>query len=147
MGKYYFTKEQIDILKTNKYVKNISEKAITYTEDFKIEFSKRYNSGELAVDILLDMGLDPKILGEKRIYSLCARLKRDSNREDRFRDTRVINSGRSLKRNLSKNEIIEKLKIELEIAQAKIEFLSDLRKLESEVMEEKSNSKKKKSSK
>ena len=35
MGKNYFTAEQIEKLKDNPYVKNISEKSITYTEEFR----------------------------------------------------------------------------------------------------------------
>ena len=34
MGKYYFTKEQLEIFKASPYVKNASEKAITYTDEF-----------------------------------------------------------------------------------------------------------------
>lgn len=35
MGKNYFTPEQVEQLRKNKYVKHVSEKAITYTEEFK----------------------------------------------------------------------------------------------------------------
>ena len=35
MGKNYFTPEQVEQLRKNKYVKHVSEKAITYTENLK----------------------------------------------------------------------------------------------------------------
>ena len=42
-GKKYFTSEQIEQLVRNKYVKNVSEKAITYTEEFKEIFPLEYS--------------------------------------------------------------------------------------------------------
>ncbi len=35
MSKKTFTKEEIDKLKKNKYLKKVSEKGITYTDEFK----------------------------------------------------------------------------------------------------------------
>lgn len=44
MGKNYLTKDQIEKLRLNPYVKQVSEKAITYTEEFREEFYVRYQS-------------------------------------------------------------------------------------------------------
>lgn len=38
MSTKLFTKEEVKILSENKYVKNVSDKAITYTDEFKILF-------------------------------------------------------------------------------------------------------------
>ena len=35
MGINYFTKEQIELLSNNKYVIKVSEKSITYSDEFK----------------------------------------------------------------------------------------------------------------
>ena len=35
MGVNYFTDEQVELLKKNKYVKHVSNKSITYTLEFK----------------------------------------------------------------------------------------------------------------
>ena len=42
MGKYYFTNEQVELLKKNKYVKHVSNKSITYTLEFKKLFISEY---------------------------------------------------------------------------------------------------------
>ena len=42
MGINHFTKEQTEKLRSNPYVKHVSEKAITYTEEFREEFYIRY---------------------------------------------------------------------------------------------------------
>lgn len=46
MSKKLFTKEEIDILSKNKYVKNVSSKGITYSDEFKRLFIAENQSGK-----------------------------------------------------------------------------------------------------
>lgn len=147
MGKNYFTPEQVEQLRKNKYVKHVSEKAITYTEEFKEVFMLEYNSGKLPSQILSEMGFDYKVLGEIRVNNITQRVKKQSIRPEGFKDTRSTESGRPLERELSPEEQMERLKQENEILKAKVEFLSLLRKAERKAAWEESKSKKKKSSK
>ena len=147
MGKNYFTPEQVEQLRQNKYVKTVSEKAITYTEEFKEVFLLEYNTGKLPSQILAEMGFDYKVLGERRVSSITHAVKKQSVRPEGFKDTRTDNSGRPLIRDLTAEEIIAKQKVEIELLKAKVEFLSDLKRLEREAMWKSSKSKKKKSSK
>lgn len=78
MGKNYFTAEQIEKLRDNPYVKNISEKSITYTEEFREQFYIRYQSDPYPSKILLEMGLDPAILGPSRVHNITKRVKKSS---------------------------------------------------------------------
>ena len=55
MGKNYFTSKQVEQLKKNKYVKHVSEKLITYTEEFKEVFIDEYNLGKIPSQILIEM--------------------------------------------------------------------------------------------
>ena len=68
LSKIIFTPEQIDLLSRNKYVKSVSEKAITYTNEFKIQFIADTNNGKTATQIFSEAGLDPQILGKERIH-------------------------------------------------------------------------------
>lgn len=147
MGKNYFTPEQVEQLRQNKYVKKVSEKSITYTEEFKEVFLLEYNSGNLPSQILMEMGFDYKILGQKRIDNIVQRIKKESIRPEGFKDTRIDNPnvGRPSTRDLTADEIIAKQKAEIELLKAKVEFLSDLKRLEREAMWAASKSKKKKS--
>ena len=149
MGKKYFTQEQVEQLRQNKYVKNVSEKAITYTEEFKEVFLLEYNEGKLPSQILDEMGFDYKALGQRRIDNIVQRIKYQSLRPDGFKDTRADNPnmGRPSTKDLTPEEIIAKQKAEIELLKAKVEFLSDLKRLEREVIWKASKSKKKKSSK
>ena len=147
MGKNYFTPEQVEQLKKNKYVKHVSEKAITYTEEFKEVFMLEYNSGKLPSQILTEMGFDCSVLGRNRIENISNRTRKQSIRPEGFKDTRSTESGRPLERELSPEEQMERLKQENEILKAKVEFLSLLRRAERETTWKESKSKKKKSSK
>ena len=146
MGKNYFTPEQVEELRKNKYVKHVSEKAITYTEEFKEKFILEYNSGKLPFQIITEMGFSYKVLGEKRVSNIANRLKKQSVRPEGFKDTRADYSGRPRTRDLTQEELIERQKQEIELLKAKVEYLSLLRRAEREASW-KAKSKKKKSSK
>lgn len=147
MSKNYFTPEQVEQLKKNKYVKHVSEKAITYTEEFKEVFMLEYNSGKLPSQVLTEMGFDYKLLGRNRIDGIVQKTKKQSVRPEGFKDTRTTQSGRPRTKALTSEEQMEKLKLENEILKAKVEFLSLLRRAEREAAWKESKSKKKKSSK
>ena len=149
MGKNYFTPEQVEQLKKNKYVKHVSEKAITYTEEFKEVFMMEYNSGKLPSQILTEMGFNYKVLGKRRIDNIVHTTKKQALRPEGFKDTRAnnVNMGRPRTRDLTQEELIERQKQEIELLKAKVEFLSLLRRAEREAAWKESKSKKKKSSK
>jgi len=75
MGKHYFSEEQQQKLRNNPLIKKISEKAITYTQEFKERFSEEYKSGKLPSEILRGMGIDPRILGKSRVSNISSRVK------------------------------------------------------------------------
>ncbi len=149
MGKNYFTLEQVEQLRKNKYVKHVSEKAITYTEEFKEIFILEYKSGKSPSQILTEMGFNCKVLGKARIDNISRRTRKQSIRPEGFKDTRVDNlhMGRPRTRELTPKEQMERLKLENEILKAKVEFLSLLRRAEREAAWKESKSKKKKYSK
>lgn len=147
MGKNYFTPEQVEQLRKNKYVKHVSEKAITYTKEFKEAFMLEYKTGKSPSLILSEMGFNTRVLGKKRLDGIVATVKRQSNRPEGFKDTRSTESGRPRTKDLTQEELIERQKQEIEILKAKVEFLSLLRRAEREAAWKESKSKKKKSSK
>ena len=147
MGKNYFTPEQVEQLRKNKYVKHVSEKAITYTEEFKEVFMIEYNSGKIPSQILTEMGFDIKVLGPSRVRRISERTKKQSLRPEGFKDTRADSSGKPRTKDLTQEELIERQKQEIEILKAKVEFLSLLRRAEREAAWKESKLKKKKSSK
>lgn len=126
MGKNYFTAEQIEKLRDNPYVKNISEKSITYTEEFREQFYIRYQSDPYPSKILLEMGLDPAILGPSRVHNITKRVKNQASRSAGFKDTREDSSGRPLHKERTQDEEIAYLKHLVEYQNQQIKALKKI---------------------
>ena len=99
MSKSELTKKEISALKKNKYVVNVSETRITYSEEFKARFIREYLDGRKPTEIFRDAGFDVSMLGSKRIERSSARWRemylpdavqktKDTNRE-KSREKRV----------------------------------------------------------
>ncbi|WP_341472433.1 HTH domain-containing protein, partial [Clostridium rectalis] len=69
MSNKLFTKEEINILSKNKYVKKVTSKGITYTDEFKKNFITENKTGKLPRQIFEECCFDIEILGIKRVSS------------------------------------------------------------------------------
>ena len=69
MGVNYFTDEQVEYLRKNKYVKHVSNKGITYTLEFKELFIDQYGKKRV-YQIFEEAGLPKSILGKKELIKL-----------------------------------------------------------------------------
>ena len=128
MSKVLFNKSEVEKLKKNIYVKNVSSKSITYTDDFKLHFIAEYQKGIPTVEIFNSAGLDISLLGERRIHNASGRWRKsyDKNGVMGLRDTRKINSGRPLERELTKEDIIKRQQAEIEYLKAELELVKKL---------------------
>lgn len=126
MSKVIFNEEQIKALKNNPYVKNVSEKGITYTNEFKEEFMKLYLKNFLPRQIFAKLGFDTSALGERRISNTAQRLKQKYKEGKGLEDARKGGSGRPRTRKLSKDEEIEKLKHKIKYQEQQIEYLKKI---------------------
>jgi putative transposase len=135
MSKKIFTSKEIENLSTNKYVKKISNKAITYTNEFKIHFISEYNNGKSPRLIFKEAGFDINIIGLKRIECASDRWKKayTENGVLGLDDTRHNNSGRPRERELTKDDIIAKQNAEIEYLKAEVELLKKLELQERQV--------------
>ena len=73
MGRGKLTKEEVEILRKNPYVKDVNENRVMYTEEFKLRFINEYFSGKTPTAIFVEAGFDVRILGSKRIERASAR--------------------------------------------------------------------------
>lgn len=110
MSKIIFTKEEIEELRKNKYVKNVSEKSITYSDEFKHHFIDERNNGKGPTRIFIESGFNPYVIGSKRIDCFNARMIDKKRNNKSIEDKRKINSGRRKKE--IKKEMTDKEKIE-----------------------------------
>jgi transposase len=69
MSKKMFTDKEIKQLTNNPYVRNMSSKAITYTDAFKQLFISENNKGKLPRELFEECGFDVTIIGIQRVQS------------------------------------------------------------------------------
>lgn len=139
MSNKIFTEQEIEILKQNKYVKNVSNKGITYTDEFKIIFVTENEKGKNPSAIFQEYGFDIEILGYDRIWSASKRWRNNFKKKglDALRDTRKGNSGRPLERELSDSEKIERLKLQNKLLKAENELLKKVDLMERRLIKKK----------
>lgn len=128
MSKKVFSDTEVKLLSKNKYVLKVSERAITYTNEFKIHFIAEYSKGKTSRTIFEEYGFDVEIIGIRRIDCAGNRWRNSYKEHGIFGldDTRRSNSGRPRARELTKNEIIAKKNAEIEYLKAEVELLKKL---------------------
>jgi hypothetical protein len=130
MGLYYFTDEQVIELSKNPNVKHVSNKSITYQESFKEHYLEAYSQGKTSRTIFIEAGFNIEVLGNDRIKSSGKRWRTQSKRLEGVKDTRKGGSGRPITRDLTKDEIIERQKAQIEYLKQERDFLLELERLE-----------------
>ncbi|WP_425427882.1 IS3 family transposase, partial [Alkalicoccus saliphilus] len=125
MTKKTFTEKEINQLSLNPYVKAVSAKGITYTEDFKQLFIAEREKGKFSRQIFEEAELDAEILGMERIRSARKRWEAayQKNGVLGLHDTRKGRTGRTGERSLSLREKNVRLEAQINLLQAENELL------------------------
>ena len=139
MTKIYFTKKEQEQLKCNPNVQAISEKAITYTDEFKRHFIAENEKGKTQREIFEEVGLDIELIGYERIKSAGKRWREVYRKAgvDGLQDTRKTNSGRPLDGELTLEEKIARLEAKNRLLEAENELLKKLDLLERQMLKKK----------
>ena len=74
-GHKTFTREQLAFLSKSPHVDSVTTKTISYTLVFKEAFWRRYMQGVMPDKIFREFGIDPKMLGENRVWGLVSALR------------------------------------------------------------------------
>ncbi|WP_157450878.1 IS3 family transposase [Clostridium sp. ATCC 25772] len=131
MSNKLFTKKELKILSKNKYVKKVSIKGITYTDEFKSIFISENEKGKFPRQIFEECGFDIDILGIERIKS-CGNRWRSAYKTNGvcgLTDTRKSNSGRTSDKELSIEERYKRLEAENNLLKAENELLKKIQYL------------------
>lgn len=123
-----FTEKEIEILAQNQYVKSVSKKGITYTEEFKREYISESEKGKSSTEIFEEHGFDMTILGKDRAKSAGKRWRTAYNENGLtgLEDTRKISSGRPRTKDLSLEEKFARLEAQNLLLKAEIELLKKI---------------------
>lgn len=129
MSKKDFTKNEIKRLSSNKYVRSVSSKSITYTDEFKHIFIAEKEKGRFARDIFEGCGFDVEVLGTERVKSASKRWQKAYNQDGLMglRDTRAENSGRTKEKELSMEEKNARLEAQINLLKGENELLKKIR--------------------
>ena len=124
MSKKIFSEKEINELSKNKYVKKVSQKGITYTNEFKYKLVKECeNYKKFPQDVFRECDIDPEIVGIIRIQNCAYRWRKQINSTGEIVDTRTTNSGNTLKRELSDKEKLERAEARIKLLEAENELL------------------------
>jgi hypothetical protein len=132
MTKKLFTEKEVQTLSKNRYVKSISQKGITYTDEFKRIFIEENEKGKTPRIIFEECGFDVEIIGIQRVISSGNRWRTSYKKNGvlGLRDTRKENSGRKLERELTLEEKYARLEAERNLLKAENELLKKIKLME-----------------
>jgi len=139
MSNKLFTKEEIELISRNKYVKSVSERSITYTAEFRRIFISEYGKGKFPRKIFEECGFVISILEIGRVESISKKWRAayKKNGIHGLEDTRKGKSGRSRDKELSIEEKYERLKAQTILLKAENELLKKLDLIERRVIKRK----------
>ncbi|WP_255314504.1 HTH domain-containing protein [Bacillus sp. FJAT-26390] len=128
MGKKHFNQHEQEQLANNPYVLRISEKSITYADEFKRVFIDQYVLGRTPREIFETSGFQVEILGMKRIEQCADRWKKDYEKDGiiGLADSRKEPALRPSKRDLSPDEIIAKQEAQIKLLVAQLAYVKKL---------------------
>jgi len=129
MSKKRFTEKEIKLLSSNNYVKSVSSKGITYTDEFKHIFIAEKQKGKFARGIFKEFGFDIEVLGTERIKSASKRWQAvyEKNGIIGLCDNRAGNSGCQKERKLTLEEKNARLEAQIDLLKAENELLKKIR--------------------
>ena len=139
MTKNYLTPNQQKELRKNPYVKAVSDKAITYTDEFKRLFITENEAGKLPREIFEEAGFNIEMIGITRVNKAADRWKTAYKKQgvSGLEDSRKFSSGRPLERELSLEEKYARLEAKTRLLEAENELLKKLDLLERQMLKKK----------
>ena len=119
-----FTKEEMDQLRKSPYVLDVGPNIVHFSVEFKMRFWGMLQENKPAREIIIELGIDPDILGKTRIEGLKGLIRKDGRAGKGFRDLNTY--GEYLKEYTGSEYRIKKLEQQLAYKDQEIEFLKKI---------------------
>lgn len=133
MASKKFTEEEMNHLRASSYVLDVSPSIVHFTAEFKKKFWEAFLAGKKPRDIVIEMGIDPDILGEIRMNGLKGMIRNEVKDGKGFRDLDTYN--KYLDGYITPEGRIKYLEQQLAYKEQEIEFLKKIVSLGREVTE------------
>lgn len=124
-----FTGKEMDTLRSNPYTYKVTQCQLSFTTEFKELFWKHYNEGMTPKDILLSLGYDPDMLGDNRVNGIRMHIKKEFEKQGRFRSgrkPRSASSGDNANAPVDPADEVRQLRNEVEYLRQEVEFLKKI---------------------
>jgi len=125
--------EEMNHLRASSYVLDVSPSIVHFSAEFKKKFWEAILVGKKPRDIVIDLGIDPYILGETRINGLKGMISNEVKAGKGFRDLNTYN--KYLDGYITPEGKIKYLEQQLAYKEQEIEFLKKIVTLGPEVTE------------
>jgi len=125
MGKKSFTPEEIKILRQNIYTLKISETHLWFTPEFKEIFHEEYSKGKSARQILQELGYDPVMLGQRRVWDIPMHIREQFIKYGGFRGPKTAGE-RIRNRPADMAAKLRKMEHEVKLLRQEVEFLKKI---------------------
>lgn len=128
MAEKAFTKMEIELLRMNPNIANITPTRLMFTVEFKRAAYSMLVDGVSMRDILKQHDIDPNILGSTRIMGIAQRLRAMGTREEGFKDLRIKNTHQPAKETTEQTLAarVSQLEHELAYTRQEVEFLKKI---------------------
>jgi len=124
MAKRKFTDDEMDHLRTNPYVLDVTPTIVHFSAAFKKYFWDALLTGKKPRSIIIKLGIDPDVLGETRILGLKSMIRNEVKSGKGFRDIDAYKS--SLNGFMTPEAKIRVLEQQLAYKDQEIEFLKKI---------------------
>jgi len=92
MARKKFNEEEINHLQASSYVIDVSPSIVHFSAEFKKKFWETILAGKKPRDIVIELGIDPDILGETRLNGLKSMICNEVKAGNGFRDLDTYNN-------------------------------------------------------
>ena len=133
MASKKFTEEEMNHLRASSYVLDVSPSIVHFTAEFKKKFWEAILTRKKPRDIVIEMGIDPDILGETRMNGLKGMIRNEVKAGKGFRDLDTYN--KYLDGYITPEDRIKYLEQQLAYKEQEIQFLKKIVFLGREVTE------------
>jgi hypothetical protein len=124
MARKKLTEEEMSRLRVSQYVLDVSPSIVHFSAEFKEKFWAGVVSGKELRNIVIELGIDPDILGENRVNGLKAMVREEVRAGKGFRDLRTY--GAHLDTYATPEVKIKQLEQALAYKDQEIEFLKKI---------------------
>lgn len=130
MANKKFTEEEMTHLRASKYVLDVSPSIVHFSASFKKEFWDLFQMGKTPHEIVIELGIDPNILGENRVNGLKTMIRNEVRAGKGFRDLETYGAYRDF---FTPEAQVAYLEQQLAYKDQEIEFLKKIVSLSREV--------------